>query len=508
MNSHLSTKATLDKDLDKLSEVAEATNVLARRTVAPGLAFVFLVAVALVGTLVAIEEPRTALIALAAVIGGYMALNIGANDVTNNVGPAVGARAMSMGLALFLAAIFESAGALIAGDAVVRTIASQIVAPTAFATPDILISSMLAALISAALWINLATWIGAPVSTTHSIVGAVMGSGIAAAGVTAVNWPVMAGIVASWMLSPVMGGIVAAFFLYIVKETIIYRTDKIAAAKFWLPILVAVMAGAFTAFLGTKGAGGLVQLSGTQITLAALVAAILAWAASHRRILSQSVGLENRNSALRKLFGLPLILSAVLLSFAHGANDVANAVGPVAAIYHAAQGEAMAAFVSVPLWVMMVGAFGISVGLLTFGPKLIRMVGKEITRLNPMRAFCVSLSTAITVLIATLIGLPVSSTHTTVGAVFGVGFLREWYTANSARRRRYVERRLVENPSRAEADAAADPAWASRRSRSDGRRRRLVRRTHISTLLAAWMTTVPAAAALSALLFFLFRAVS
>jgi PiT family inorganic phosphate transporter len=239
--------------------------------------------------------------------------------------------------------------------------------------------------------------------------------------------------------------LVATLFLAFIKENIIYRDDKIAAARLWVPILIAVMAGAFSAYLATKGLKRLVDISGLQIAVLGIGSFILVWGLAKIGIEKQAAQLENRNQSLRKLFRLPLIFSAALLSFAHGANDVSNAVGPLAAIVHAAAGE-QSATIDIPLWVMVIGAFGISLGLVLFGPKLIRMVGGQITKLNPMRAFCVALSAAITVIVASWFGLPVSSTHIAVGAVFGVGFFREWYTANSRRRRAYLARRTGPEP--------------------------------------------------------------
>jgi PiT family inorganic phosphate transporter len=180
-----------------------------------------------------------------AAIGAYMALNIGANDVANNVGPAVGANALSMTGALIIAAIFESAGALLAGGDVVGTISKGIIDPSAVGDPEIFIWAMFAALISAALWVNLATWVGAPVSTTHSVVGGVMGAGIAAAGFSAVNWPKMSQIAASWVISPLLGGVIAALFLWFIKSQVSDKNDKIAAARRWVPVLIAIMAMAF-----------------------------------------------------------------------------------------------------------------------------------------------------------------------------------------------------------------------------------------------------------------------
>ncbi len=536
-------KATLDKDLDKLVHVEEAATLIGRRLVAPGLGLLFIVVVALFSAVLTGGEPRALIIIAAAAVGGYMALNIGANDVANNVGPAVGARALTMAGALLIAAVFESAGALVAGGDVVETIAKNIVSPAAVSDPSILIQLMLAALLSSALWINLATWIGAPVSTTHAVVGGVVGAGIAAAGFAAINWPEIGRIALSWVVSPVLGGVIAALFLAFIKDRVIYRTDKIAAARLWVPLLVAVMSGSFAAYLATKGLKKVVSLGTFDVTVIGVAFFLAGWSVSHLHVRRVSRGLENRNQSLRKLFNLPLIVSAALLSFAHGANDVANAVGPLAAIVNTAELGSVAASVRIPLWVMLIGALGISIGLLLFGPRLIRMVGEQITRLNPIRAFCVALSAALTVIVASGLGLPVSSTHIAVGAVFGVGFYREWYTANSKRRRRYMERKKKLRMDERAANAPATEAELSSErpeddldeplfpngeavdepvpgaassdeaavlppaSGAEAARRRLVRRAHVATIVAAWVTTVPASALLAAGIFFSLHAI-
>lgn len=505
------TKRTLDKDLDKLVHVEAAASTLARSLVGPGLGLLFLALVAFFAAIFALGEPRGLIIVAAAALGGYLALNIGANDVANNVSPAVGAKALSLGGALFIAAIFESAGALLAGGDVVDTISKGIIAPEAVGSPNLFIRVMMAALISSALWINLATWIGAPVSTTHSVVGGVMGAGIAAAGFSAVDWNTMAQIAASWVVSPLMGGIIAALFLAFVKTAIVYQDDKITAARRWLPLLIAIMASVFTAYLAMKGLNKVVSVDTVTAAVLGIAVFIVGWGASHVYVRRLSKGMENRNQSLRKLFNLPLVISAALLSFAHGANDVANAVGPLAAIVFTARADTVSVAVDIPLWVMVIGAFGISLGLVLFGPKLIRMVGEQITKLNPMRAFCVALSAAITVIIASALGLPVSSTHTAVGAIFGVGFFREWYTTRSKRRRRYLERKgqrvrraRVEGGETSPFSAlfgGDDEENGAKISREEIARRKLVRRAHVRTIVTAWVTTVPAAALLSAFIF-------
>lgn len=477
--------ATLDKDLNRISRVESATAYVARPLVGPGIALAFVVVAGLAAALMMGTANLNYVVVAAAVFGAYMALNIGANDVANNMGPAVGANALTMGGAILIAVIFESAGALLAGGDVVTTISRGIIDPAGIAEPRIFIWAMMAALISSALWVNLATWVGAPVSTTHSVVGGVMGAGIVAAGFAAVNWPSMGAIAASWVISPVLGGIIAAAFLALIKSRIIYRDDKIAAARVWVPVLLGIMAGAFGTYLALKGLNRIIRIDMGIALLIGLGVGIICYVLCVPLIRRQSRGLENRNKSLKALFGLPLVFSAALLSFAHGANDVANAVGPLAAIVHAIEDGGASENVAIPTWVMVIGAFGISFGLFLFGPKLIRMVGSQITKLNPMRAYCVSLSAAITVILASWLGLPVSSTHIAVGAVFGVGFFREWDHDRRLKNGTFV------------------PDEAKRIAPEERSRRKLVRRSHFMTIIAAWIITVPAAALLSGGIFLL-----
>ena len=474
---------TLDRDLGRFSALERATSYANRPLMGLGVSLVFIVLAGLIAFYLFGNTGNTVVVVIAAGLGAYMALNIGANDVANNMGPAVGANALTMGGAIAIAAIFESAGALLAGGDVVSTIAKGIIAPESMQTAAIFIWAMLAALFSAALWVNLATWIGAPVSTTHSVVGGVMGAGIAAAGFAAVNWPTMYKIAASWVISPILGGVVAALFLWFIKSCIVYQDDKIAAARKWVPFLVGIMGGAFAIYLALKGLKKIMKIDFSSALMIGLGVGLLIWLVMVPVIRKQSQGLENRNKSLKKLFGIPLVVSAALLSFAHGANDVANAVGPLAAIVQASASGVFTDAVSIPLWVMAIGALGITFGLFLFGPKLIRMVGGQITKLNPMRAYCVALSAAITVIVASWLGLPVSSTHIAVGGVFGVGFFREW----DAQRR--MKSALISIPE------------ASKQPKEERRRRKLVRRSHFLTIIAAWIITVPASAILSAGIF-------
>lgn len=462
-----------------------------RRVVVPlGLSVVFL---AVVGSTVAGYQSTVSsdwlIVAVAAVVGGYMALNIGANDVANNMGPAVGGKVLTVMAAVLIAAVCEAAGALLAGGDVVRTVSKGIISPG----PEVGVAAfrdlMLSALFAAALWINLATLLNAPVSTTHSIVGGVLGAGIAVAGFGLVNWATMAAIAASWIISPVIGAGLAALILYFIKVKILYVEDRLAAARKWVPLLIALMASAFTAYMLLKGLKKIWHPGALEIVLLSGLAFAAAYAAARPYISNRTRFLSNRRRDINRLFNLPLIAGAALLSFAHGANDVANAVGPLAAIVSTVQQPSgIASEVAIPLWVMAVGALGIALGLGLFGPKLIAVVGEKITRLNSPRAYCVALSAAVTVLIATTLGLPVSSTHIAVGAVFGVGFLRE-FLENPNKRKLRPGHKL---------NLTAEDAFASRGFRSV---RRLVRRRFVFSIASAWVITVPASALLAALVY-------
>jgi len=472
------------------------------------------------------------LLVVAAMIGGYMALNIGANDVANNVGPAVGSKAMTLAGAIVIAAIFEAAGALIAGGDVVGTIKSGIIAPNVVADTDRFVWLMTAALLAGAIWLNIATASGAPVSTTHSIVGGVLGAGIAAGGWGIANWDQMGRIAMSWVISPVLGGIIAAGFLYFIKRTITYKPDMLAAARSVVPLLLAIMAWAFTTYLVLKGFKQIWKASFLTASLVGLGVGVATYAVSRAVIATAARTLENGKVGVNALFTLPLIFSAALLSFAHGANDVANAVGPLAAINEAIIHGAVVTKASIPIWVMMVGAIGISLGLALYGPKLIKTVGSGITELDQMRAFCIAMAAALTVIVASQFGLPVSSTHIAVGAVFGVGFLREYIKAHYGRMiddieahhhghdreivEAYLERfraadfngkgvMLAELKMSKQAMVASHLSKRERKSLKQIYRKELVKRSAVMRIVAAWLITVPVSALMAAVLYYMIR---
>lgn len=469
------------------------------------------------------------LLVVAAGIGAYMAMNIGANDVANNVGPAVGAGALTMGGAIVIAAIFEFVGAVVAGGEVVGTIKNGIIDPARIPDADVFIALMMAALLSGAIWLHVATAAGAPVSTTHSIVGGVLGAGVAAGGPDIADWTQVWIIFASWIISPIMGGIIAAATLYLIKRTITYQKNTMDAARRMVPLLLAVMAWAFSTYLVHKGLKAVWSVSLAGAALIGVIPGVATFVLVRPQILKASKDLPDDKKHVNSLLTLSLIFAAALLSFAHGANDVANAVGPLAAINDALLHQGVADKAAIPMWVMVVGALGISVGLALYGPKLIRTVGSEITELDQTRAFCIALGAAVTVIVASQLGLPVSSTHIAVGGVFGVGFLREYLKTNYSTLLHEIEshhqgadREEVERFLRAfeEADIATKGKMVQAlRKRANattlsGRERRrlkklyrkdLVKRSLLLRIVAAWIITVPVSAALAAITYFAIR---
>lgn len=456
---------TLDKDLSRLSAAERAGQVAARPVMKLGLAVLFIAAVVLVSFGMMAGRPGLAMAAAGGAVAAYLAMSIGANDVANSMGPAVGAGALTPGMALVLAAMAEIAGAWFAGHPVSERLANGIISGEAMQTTAAA-RVMLAALLAAGIWINFATWAGAPVSTTHSIVGGIAGAGIAAFGIAAVHWQVVAMIAASWMISPVMAGGIAALMLAFIRAHIHRAPDRIGAARRWLPVLLALMAGVFALYLAVVALH-----QPRNAVIVALAAAVCVWLWAHRKLTRALREWQPEKQALQSLFVLPLAMGAVLVSFAHGANDVANIAAPLKVIVqHTGMGA------GAPKWVVLTAALGIALGVLLFGRRLVRMVGSGITRLNPIRAFCVTVATAVTVLTASAAGLPVSTTYVAVGGVFGVGFFREW----DDRRQRKAR--------------AALPV-------EERQRRHLVRRSHFATILSAWIVTVPLTGGLSAVLF-------
>jgi len=378
-----------------------------------------------------------------AAAGLYMAWTIGANDVANSMGPVVGSRSVTIAQAIVVAGLCEFAGAVVAGSDVTNTIRKGIVEPSALAaTPEVLCLGMICALLAAAVWLHAATWWGMPVSTSHSIVGAVAGFGVVAAGAGSVYWGKLGQIVLSWFISPVVGLVLGFAIFRIIIRTVLGRAEPMAAAVRVTPVLAfvaALIVTLATIYKGLKNlmAQGRMEMTGGRaLAIAALVGAVAALVSRLlvRRSLRRCEGLSLAEQLL-KVEGIfvPLaVISACSVAFAHGANDVANAIGPLAAVADIVATGSVKMSVHVPLWVLVLGGVGIVLGLGTFGYRVMRTIGSAITEITPSRAVAANIAAATTVLACTRLSLPVSTSHTIVGAVLGVGFARGIGAVNRA----------------------------------------------------------------------------
>jgi len=372
----------------------------------------------------------TVLLALAAITGLYMAWNIGANDVANAMGTSVGSGALTLRRALIVAAVFEFSGALLVGGTVTETISKGIVDVEAFGDDAMVFAmGMTACLLAAAIWLHIATYFGWPVSTSHAIVGAVVGFGVAGGGLGAVHWEKMIQIVASWVVSPLLGGLLA-FGLFILLKRKILATDKpLAGMRNWGPVLVFPIFGILSLAMMFKGLEPLkLDLALDTAGLISIGIATLATIVSVPIFRAMTAGAGSLTLAVslrrtERVFLVLQIMTACFVAFAHGSNDVANAVGPMAAVFGALR-EGVTREVTVPVHLLMIGAVGIVVGLATYGYKVMGTIGSEITELTPSRGFTAEFAAATTIVLASKLGLPVSTTHTLVGAVIGVGFAR------------------------------------------------------------------------------------
>ncbi len=420
-----------------------------------------------------IAEYGSLFLILACLFGFFMAWGIGANDVANAMGTSVGAKALTLKQAIFVAMIFEFLGAYLAGGEVTATIRKGIIDPDVMSSePQLMIYGMLSALLAAGTWLMIASVNGWPVSTTHSIVGAIVGFAAVGISVDAVHWGKVGTIVASWVVSPVLAGTISFGLFISVKTIILDSEDPFQRAKKYIPIymwMVGFMISMVTLLKGLKhvdldldlGLGSdfanAIPISfGVGLLVAALGMILM-------RGIKDIPDEMNRFASVERVFGVLMVFTACAMAFAHGSNDVANAVGPLAAIASTVQsGGEIVAKSAVPWWILMVGALGIVLGLATYGWRVILTVGSKITELTPSRGFAAELGASATVVIASGTGLPISTTHTLVGAVLGVGFARGIGALNLR---------------------------------------------VIGTIFVSWLVTLPAGAGLAILFFFLFKAI-
>ena len=413
-------------------------------------------------------DQMTLYIALAAVFGLYMAWAIGANDVANAMATSTGAKAISFKQAVVIAAVFEFAGAVLAGGSVTSTIRSGIVDASLLAgTPELMIYGMLGSLLAAAVWLNLASKMGWPVSTTHSIIGAIVGFAAVGIGMDAVQWGKVGQIVMSWVVSPLVSGVIAFIIFRTVQVLILDRTDPIERARKYVPVYMLIAAFMVVMMTLTKGLKhvGLDLTTPQNLVIATVVSIIVAVAGKliiDRIQVDPDADRKFRFATVERIFGVLMVITACSMAFAHGSNDVANAVGPVSAVISVATTGLVEGKSAVSPWVLLLGGGGIVLGLATYGRKVMQTVGTQITALTPSRGFAAEMSAASTIVLASSTGLPISTTHTLVGAVLGVGMARGISAINL---------------------------------------------TVIRNIFLSWLITVPAGAVLSVIFFFILRAV-
>jgi PiT family inorganic phosphate transporter len=407
-------------------------------------------------------------IALAAVFGLFMAWGIGANDVANAMATSIGAKAITVKQALLIAAVFEFSGAVLAGGEVTSTIRKGIIDTSLLAdNPDYLIFGMLSALLAAGIWLFIASRKGWPVSTTHSIVGAIIGFAVVGLGVDAVNWIKVVSIVASWVASPLIAGVLAFMIFNSVRLLILSHPDPLARAKKYVPFYI--FAAVFvltlvTLFKGLKHVG--LEITTTEAYL--MAAGIGVFVACCGKLMINRIE-PNRKAekkfhfyTVERVFAILMVVTACGMAFAHGSNDVANAIGPVAAILSVAQTGIVGQESTVSIWILILGGVGIVCGLATYGRHVIATVGKRITELTPSRGFAAELAAASTIVVASGTGIPISTTHTLVGAILGVGMARGIAAINL---------------------------------------------TVVTRVFTSWLITIPAGAILSIIFFFILRAI-
>ena len=366
----------------------------------------------------------------------YMACNIGANDVANAMGTSVGSKSLTFKQAILIAAVAEFAGAFFVGGHVSDTIRKGMLDTSFFAdVPYQLVYGMISALLAAAIWLHIASYLGWPVSTTHSIIGGVLGFGIIAGGVDIVNWGKMGNVVLSWIVSPIMGGLFAYLVFQYINKTIFSKRRPLAHAKELLPFIVAIVLFILSIAIFYKGLKNLnLHFTFPDVLLFALVAGVVGFFISKILVRfipdDDSKDFAHQFNTTENLFKYLQIVTAFYIAFAHGSNDVANAVGPLAAVVSILQGGAVEMKVEMPTWILGLGGGFIVLGLMVWGYRVMATVGESITDITPSRGFCATFGAASVVLICSKMGLPISTTHTLVGSVIGVGLARGLPTLN------------------------------------------------------------------------------
>ncbi|MHC4463001.1 MAG: inorganic phosphate transporter [Planctomycetota bacterium] len=371
------------------------------------------------------------LVVIAIIVGFYMAWNIGANDVANSMADAVGSKALTIFWAVILAGICNFCGAVLVGSHVTDTVRQGIIDTQAFThNPRMLAHGMVCAMLAAALWLNLASYFGMPVSTTHSIVGAIIGFGILQAGLEHIHWGKLSQIVASWFISPLAGGIMAFIIFKLISRHILVVEKPVVAARKGIPICVFFTFAILIIAIIYKGLKNIhLDLKGSEAVTLSIIGGLIAAGISNlfirrNRNYNSELPFKQQLAQVEKIFAVLVVITSCTVAFAHGANDVANAIGPLAAVAEIVKNNTVPGKVPVNIWFLVLGGLGIAIGLAMFGYRVMRLVGTKVTEITPSRGVAADLSTMVTVLTCSKLGLPISTTHTLIGAIIGVGLAR------------------------------------------------------------------------------------
>ncbi|MDR2825286.1 MAG: inorganic phosphate transporter [Deltaproteobacteria bacterium] len=372
-------------------------------------------------------EPTDLILILSVCAGFFMAFSLGANDVSNSMASPVASKALSLRQALFLGAILNCVGSIFLGSHVTTTIATGIIDPNAVPDKFLFMLGMFSVLLAAGLWVLIASFASLPVSSTHSIVGSIIGLGLVLGGPEVVNWKSLLTIMLAWMLSPLTGALVSFITFSHIKRYILFARQMLRGAVRWIPLWLGLtLALILLSFLYKTPLGKSFDLAWWQGCLIG-VAALLVVMLICRKMLPRIINFRGKpTEQVEDMFKRMQVCTACYVALSQGANDVSNAIGPVAAIYMVARSSGLTGQVEIPLWLLVMGGAGIALGIFCLGHKVMGTLGERITNINNSRGFAVDFSSATTVLIATNLGMPVSSTHAAVGAVVGVGLARGW----------------------------------------------------------------------------------
>jgi PiT family inorganic phosphate transporter len=471
-----------------------------------------------------------ALLLAAVMVAAYLALNIGANDSANNIGTAVGSGALTLTAAIVLAAVSELAGAFLAGDPVSTRLREGLFHSGILDQQQILGNVLISGMLAGAIWLHFSSLLRIPVSATHSVIGGLLGAAVYARGWTVIQWDQIGSIAVIWLVTPLAAGLIAGLALYTLERTVSFKPNLIGAARTQVPALTSLLSFLLADYFFVELAPAHWRASQSHL-LASLSVALVVFLISQPHVHRMAQKIKNNRHGVNQLFVAPLVVAAGFFAFAHGANDVANVTAPLALLIDIAATSDAKGLES-PFWTLTVAALGFAAGLAIYGKRLVKTVGSEITEIDKLRAFCIALSAAIVVFTASHFGFPVSTTHTLIGSIFGVGLLRELIRQNDRKtlekvRKCYAgedkealerflnryqgatlphKRDMLEGLYREHGEVSL--SRKELKTINEAHHRQLLKRTLFKRIIGFWLLTIPTAGLLGGLIFFIAETLS